>query len=168
MASKRLRREITLNSLETPSVLALTRQGLPTLRGNESENLSAKGAYILKESAAEPQVTLFASGSEVAIANDAYETLVAEGIATRLVSCPCLDLFAQQDGEYIHKLTCNNSVKIAVEAGVRQGWDGLIGAHGTFIGMDSFGASAPIDDLYLHFGITAAKIVEAAKAKLEA
>ena len=160
--------EITLNSLETPSVLALTRQGLPTLRGNESENLSAKGAYILKESAAEPQVTLFASGSEVAIANDAYETLVAEGIATRLVSCPCLDLFAQQDGEYIHKLTCNNSVKIAVEAGVRQGWDGLIGAHGTFIGMDSFGASAPIDDLYLHFGITAAKIVEAAKAKLEA
>ena len=157
--------QIALATQKTPSIMALTRQGLPTLRDANPENKTALGAYILKENAEDPQVTLFASGSEVEIAHKAYETLTAEGITVRLVSCPCLDLFAQQDADYIQKLTCNNSVKIAVEAGVRQGWDALIGAHGAFVGMNSFGASGPIDELYNHFGITAEAIVEKAKAK---
>ncbi len=160
--------QIALNSTKTPSVLALTRQGVPTLRGNEAENKSAFGAYILMETSDKPDVTLFASGSEVAIAHEAYERLVAEGVAVRLVSCPCLDLFTQQTSAYIQNLICNDSVKIAVEAGVRQGWDGIIGAHSTFIGMNSFGASAPIDELYAHFGITADAIVAAAQGKLNA
>ncbi len=158
--------QIALESRSTPCVMALTRQGLPTLRSADSENLSARGAYILKETSDTPDVTLFASGSEVAIAHDAYETLAGEGVNVRLVSCPCLDLFAQQDGEYITNLVCNDSIKIAVEAGVRQGWDALIGAHGSFIGMNSFGASAPIDELYEHFGITAEAIIAKAKEKL--
>jgi transketolase len=85
-----------------------------------------------------------------------------KGKKVRLVSCPCLDLFAEQDGEYIQNLVCNKSRKIAIEAGVRQGWDGIIGAHSTFIGMDGFGDSAPAPELYKHFGITKEAIIEAA------
>ncbi|NCT40050.1 MAG: transketolase [Alphaproteobacteria bacterium] len=158
--------ELAINSKDAPSILALTRQGLPTLRDNSDDNKVARGAYILKESAGDPDVTLFASGSEVEIAHDAYERLTGEGIAVRLVSVPCMDLFFEQDGEYFQKLVCNKSVKIAVEAGIRQGWDRIIGGHSTFIGMDSFGASAPADQLYKHFGITADAVVEAAKKRL--
>ncbi len=159
--------EIALATHKTPSIMALTRQGLPTVRQADEENLTARGAYILKETSNEPEVTLFASGSEVAIALDAYEALAKDGVQVRMVSCPCLDLFAQQDGDYIQELTCNNSIKIAVEAGVRQGWDALIGAHGSFIGMNSFGASGPIDELYEHFGITSQAIIDTAKKRLE-
>lgn len=158
--------EIALVNEKTPSVMALTRQGLPTLREADAENKTVLGAYILKETSDVPEVTLFASGSEVEIALKAYEQLAADNIAVRLVSCPCLDLFAQQDGAYIQELTCNDSVKIAVEAACRQGWDALIGAHGSFVGMNSFGASAPIDELYEHFGITPEAIVKTAKEKL--
>lgn len=158
--------ELAINSKDAPSVLALTRQGLPTLRENSEENKVARGAYILKESSSEPDVTLFASGSEVEIAHDAYERLVAEGTQVRLVSVPCMDLFFEQDGEYFQSLVCNKSVKIAVEAGIRQGWDRIIGGHASFIGMDSFGASAPADQLYKHFGITADAVVDAAKKRL--
>lgn len=158
--------EIALSTEKTPSIMALTRQGLKTLRAADQDNLTARGAYILKENSSEPEVTLFASGSEVEIAHEAYEELTADGIKVRLVSCPCLDLFAQQDADYIQMLTCNSSVKIAIEAGVRQGWDALIGAHGSFIGMNSFGASGPIADLYTHFGITAEAIVAKAKDRL--
>lgn len=159
--------QIALSTTRTPSIMALTRQGLPTLRAADQENLSARGAYILKENSDTPDVTLFASGSEVEIAHKAYETLAAEGVKIRLVSCPCLDLFMQQEGEYIQTLTCNDSIKIAVEAGVRQGWDALIGAHGSFIGMNSFGASGPIDQLYEYFGITPEAIIATAREKLK-
>ena len=159
--------QLALEQVGTPSVLALTRQGVPTLRGAEEENLTARGAYVLKETSSEPAVTLFASGSEVEIAHEAYEALVADGVAVRLVSCPCLDLFWQQEDDYIHSLICNESVKIAVEAGVRQGWEGLIGAHGSFIGMNSFGASAPAGELYEHFGITAEAVIAEVKRKLD-
>lgn len=157
--------EIALSSPQTPSVLALTRQGLPTVREADAENKSLRGAYILKENGSTPDITLFASGSEVEIILEAYEAL-SQDYTVRVVSCPCLDLFAQQDGTYIESLVCNNSVKIAVEAAVRQGWDAMIGAHGTFIGMNGFGASAPIDELYEHFGITSQAVIEAAKAKM--
>ena len=152
--------ELAINKKDAPSLLALTRQGLPTLCDDREENMTAKGAYILKENGNTPDITLFASGSEVEIANQAYENLIAKGHKVRLVSCPCLDLFWEQDGEHIQNLICNKSIKVAVEAGIRQSWDRLIGGHSIFIGMDSFGASAPADELYKHFGITSEAIVE--------
>ncbi len=156
--------EIALKKDNAPSVLALTRQGLPTLCENREENLTLKGAYILQDCDGEPDVTLFASGSEVHLAIEAAEKIDAN---VRVVSCPCLDLFKEQSSEYFQSLICNSSVKIAIEAGIRQGWEGLIGAHNTFIGMDSFGASAPAEQLFEHFGITAEAIVHAANKKLE-
>jgi transketolase len=153
--------EIALNSTETPSILALTRQGLPTLREADSENKTAKGAYILKENSDAPEITLFTSGSEVEIAHKAYEELAPKN-KIRLVSVPCMDLFFQQDGEYFQSLVCNRSLKIAIEAGIQQGWERIIGPHGIFIGMNSFGASAPAEKLYEHFGITAEAVVNAA------
>jgi transketolase len=159
--------EVALNSLKTPSIMALTRQGLPTVSEARAENMVAKGAYILRETSNKPDVTLFATGSEVEIALQAYDTLKGEGVNIRLVSVPCMDLFWQQDGEYIQSLVCNDSIKVAVEAGVRQGWDGLIGAHSAFVGMDSFGASGPIKDLYNHFGITPEAVIERVRKGLD-
>ena len=92
--------------------------------------------------------------------------LAKEGKSVRLVSVPCLDHFLEGDKDHFVSLVCNDSVKVAVEAGVRQGWDGIIGAHSPFIGMNGFGASAPIDDLYKHFGITTEAVLEAVRKKL--
>ncbi len=155
--------ELAINQHNGPSVLALTRQGLPTLRDAGDENLSAKGAYILKDSAGEPDVTIFASGSEVHLAIEAAEQIDA---AVRVVSVPCMDLFFEQDGEYFQSLVCNKSIKIAVEAGIRQGWDRIIGGHADFIGMDGFGASAPANELFEFFGITTQAVVVAANKRL--
>ena len=154
--------ELAINKKDAPSLLALTRQGLPTLCGNRADNKTAKGAYILKETETGgiPEITLFASGSEVSIANEAYEHFVAQNKAVRLVSVPCMDLLYEQDEDYIRELTCNDSIKVAVEAGIRQSWDRLIGPHGIFIGMNSFGASAPAPVLYEYFGITAKNIIK--------
>lgn len=159
--------QLAIEKKDAPALLALTRQGLPTLRDNSAENLSSYGAYILKETGGAPEITLFASGSEVEIAMAAYEHFVAEHRAVRIVSVPCMDLFWEQDGEYIQNLICNNSLKIAIEAGIRQGWDRLIGGHGIFVGMDSFGASAPAEVLYEHFGITAEQVISRAEAVLK-
>ena len=158
--------ELALNSTQTPSILSLTRQSLPTLCENRKDNRSAKGAYILKETGNSPQVTLFATGSEVSVAQTAYDQLSKEGIKTRLVSVPCLDLFWQQDKKYIDSLVANDSIKIAIEAAARQSWDRILGMEGIFIGMEGFGASAPAPDLYKHFGITAEAVVKAVKEKL--
>ena len=158
--------ELALNNTKGPSVMALTRQGLPTLRGAEEENLTAKGAYILKEQGDTPEITLFASGSEVSIAAEAYEVLAGEGKQIRLVSVPCMDLFLEGDKEHFKALTCNNSIKIGVEAAIRQGWDAIIGPHNPFIGMTGFGASGPAKELFQHFGITTEAILKAAKDRL--
>jgi transketolase len=158
--------ELALTLKDTPSILALTRQGLPTLCEDRKENMVAKGAYILKENGKTPQVTLFASGSEVEIAYKAYEILAGEGKKVRLISVPCMDLFCSQPDIYIDGILANDSVKVAVEAGIRQGWDCMIGPDGIFIGMNSFGASAPAEKLYQHFGITAEAVVEAVKKKI--
>jgi transketolase len=155
--------QLALDNQTAPAILALTRQGLPTLREADKENLSARGAYVLKESSNDPYVTLFASGSEVSIADAAYETLKKEGFNIRLVSVPCMDLFWEQDEDYIDSLIGNDSVKIAVEAAGGQSWDRMIGPKGIFIGMEGFGASAPAPDLYKHFGITAESIIEHAR-----
>jgi transketolase len=158
--------ELALTLTKTPSILALTRQGLPTLSSDRKENMVAKGAYILKETGNKPQVTLFATGSEVEIAHKAYEQLAAEKIAVRLVSVPCMDLFCSQSDAYIDSILGNDSVKVAIEAGIQQGWDCMIGPDGVFIGMNSFGASAPFEKLYQKFGITAEAVIDAVKKKL--
>lgn len=152
--------QLALENETGPSLLCLTRQNLPTLAPLNSINQSAKGAYILKETSDKPDITLFATGSEVEIASKAYEELASLGHNVRLVSVPCVELFMRQDDEYYQKLICNNSLKVAVEAGIRQGWERFIGGHGIFIGMDSFGASAPAEILYKHFDITPENIVK--------
>ncbi|ACB97346.1 transketolase [Beijerinckia indica] len=155
--------ELALSRTDGPTVIVLTRQNLPQLRTVHSAgNLLATGAYELMVSEGEePQVTIFASGSEVEIAVDAYKLLAAEGIAARVVSIPSLELFLAQPQEVRKALIGSAPIRIAVEAAVRFGWDAVVGEDGLFVGMSSFGASAPSKDLYKHFGITADAIADA-------
>ncbi len=165
--------ELAFTSKSTPSVLSLTRQGLPTVRTKfTGKNLTAQGGYVLADSEGKRQVVLIATGSEVEIALQAREALQAEGIGTRVVSMPCFELFLEQDETYRRKVLPAGAVRVGIEAGVRQGWDELLyGERGNtkkadFVGMSSFGASAPAPELYAHFGITAEAVVEKAKALL--
>ncbi len=159
--------QIALEEMETPSVLALTRQALPTIRTKHTdENLSRRGAYILSETEGDLKVSIFATGSEVEIALNAQKQLQSENIGTRVISVPCFELFDKQDDSYKYSILCNDSINVAVEAGIKQGWERFIGSHAIFIGMDSFGASAPANELYEHFGITSKAIVEAVHKKL--
>lgn len=157
--------EIALARREGPSMMALTRQGLPPARsGQIGENLSAKGGYVLSDCDGVPQVVIVATGSEVHLALEAQETLKAEGVAARVVSMPCFELFEAQPASYREDVLGGDTPKIAVEAGVRMGWDRWIGPNGLFVGMDSFGASAPYKDLFKHFGITSDAVVSAVKS----
>ncbi len=150
-----------------PSGVVLSRQGLPTVRRQHTpDNVCAQGAYVLAEAAGERQVTLLATGSEVAVALAARNKLQDEGIGTAVVSMPCWELFDAQDGDYQASVLGPGTVRVAVEAAVRLGWDRYLGEHGRFVGMSSFGASAPAADLYEHFGITAAAVADAARAGL--
>ena len=158
--------QLALEYAGGPSVLALTRQNLPALRTVfEEANKCARGAYELAPAKGKAQVSLFASGSEVALCVGAKTELEKQGIPTRVVSVPCLDLFLAQDESYRRAIVADAPIKIAVEAAIRLGWDAVIGS-GTFIGMHGFGASAPYKDLYRHFGITMEAIVAAAFAAL--
>jgi transketolase len=159
---------IALENTTTPSGMALSRQGVPTMRVEHTdENLSARGAYVLAEAdGGGRKATILATGSEVSIAMAARETLQGEGVPTAVVSMPCWELFDAQDETYQKEVLGKGTVWVAVEAGVRQGWDKYIGSHGGFVGMTGFGASAPAPDLYKHFGITAEKVVEAVKERL--
>lgn len=165
--------EIALTQSGTPSVLSLTRQNVPTVRTqHKTRNLTEQGAYVLAEAEGKRQVILIATGSEVAIALEAKALLEAEEIGTRVVSMPCMELFAAQDESYRKRVLPAGAVRVGVEAAVRMGWDRwLLGergreAKGAFVGMSSFGASAPAEVLYDHFGITAGNVAEAAKALL--
>ena len=159
--------EIALKETCTPSILALTRQNLPQLRlGAQPENKSARGAYELVAANGEAQVSIFATGSEVEIAVAAQKALADKGVKARVVSVPSFEMFARQDDAYRASVIGTAKVKVGVEAAVRQGWDTLIGNDGIFIGMSSFGASAPYKELYAHFGITAEAVVEKALARL--
>ncbi|MEQ9694016.1 transketolase [Shimia sp. SDUM112013] len=166
--------ELALSSKETPTVMALTRQNLPTVRTEHKlKNLTAQGAYVLAEAEGKRQVILMATGSEVSVAMEAKAKLEAEGIGTRVVSMPCMELFAAQDEAYRRKvLPAGNIVRIGIEAAVRQGWDQwLLGERARagksdFVGMDRFGASAPAGELFEKFGITADNVVAKAKALL--
>ncbi len=160
--------QLALEASGTPSVLALTRQNLPRVREIFTDaNLSAGGAYELSPAAGVAKVSIFASGSEVSLALEAQKLLAARGVAARVVSVPCLDLFERQDVATRKAVIGDAPVRIAVEAGVRQGWDSVIGENGTFIGMSSFGASGPYKSLYQHFGITAQAVVKAATDSLK-
>ena len=150
--------EAALNETGGPSVLALSRQKLPFLRSDDgSENLSAKGAYILRDGT---DGVFIATGSEVKIAMDAAEILEAQGHSIRVVSAPSLELFAAQSAEYRDTVLPRSMPVVAVEAAARFGWDRWIGRDGGFVGMESFGESGPIEDLYAHFGITAERAAE--------
>jgi transketolase len=155
-----------LKEQHRPSGLALTRQNLaPSRLTYSAENLCAKGAYELI-AADNAKVSIFASGSEVELAVKAAAELNGKGIATRVVSVPCFELFQEQPDDYRKAVIGDAPVKIAAEAAVRQGWDYFIGNDGDFVGMHSFGASGPAKDLFKHFGITSDAIVAAAEKKL--
>jgi transketolase len=159
--------EIAVSTENTPSAISLTRQGIPTLRKDaDGENKCAKGGYIISAADGDAAVTLMASGSEVSVAVKAQELLSAEGIAANVVSMPCWELFDAQPAAYRASVLGENTVKVAVEAAVSMGWDKYIGPDGAFIGMSSFGASAPAGDLFKHFGITAEAVAVAAKERL--
>ncbi len=159
--------QIALERGDGPTVLALTRQKLPTVRLEPSaENLCERGAYILSSAESEREVTLIASGSEVAIALEAQTQLQAEGIATAVISMPCWELFAQQSDHYRDEVLGPGSFRLAIEAASPLGWERWTGPDGGFVGMTGFGASAPSKDLYAHFGITPEAVVETVKSKL--
>tara|TARA_R110002110_G_scaffold7430_22_gene37615 strand:- start:58 stop:2076 length:2019 start_codon:yes stop_codon:yes gene_type:complete len=165
--------EIAFSSKKTPSVLSLTRQGLPTMRTeHKNTNLTEKGAYVLADADSKRQVILIATGSEVHIAMQARDLLQADGIGVRVVSMPCMELFAAQDDAYRKRVLPGGAVRVGIEAGVRMGWDRwLLGERGKFgkadfVGMDRFGASAPAEELFEKFGITAANVAAKAEALL--
>jgi transketolase len=160
--------QLALEARTSPSALALTRQNLPPLRtGVDAENRCAAGAYeLLPAEGGAAQVSLFASGSEVAIAAEARKLLAARGVAARVVSVPCVELFLAASDAQRASVVGAAPVRIGIEAAIRQGWDAIIGSDGLFVGMSGFGASAPYKDLYRHFGITPERVVEAAFTKL--
>ncbi|MDG2405327.1 MAG: transketolase [Paracoccaceae bacterium] len=165
--------QVALTTKTTPSVLALSRQGLPTVRSDhKTKNMSARGAYVLADAEGKRQAILIATGSEVAIAMAARDILQADGIGTRVVSMPCMELFAEQDLSYRRRVLPGGPVRVVIEAGVRQGWDQwLLGERGretkaSFIGMMGFGASAPAEVIYEQLGINKEATVAAVKSML--
>jgi transketolase len=160
--------ELALASKDGPSVLALTRQNVPQLRREfDAPNRCAAGAYeLIAADDGNAAVSLFASGSEVAIAVAAKKLLAARNISARVVSVPCFELFLAAPEAERAAIVGKAKVKVAVEAATRQSWDAIIGSDGAFVGMTSFGASAPAKELYQHFGITAEAVAQAALDKL--
>ncbi|SIO27200.1 transketolase [Rhodovulum sp. ES.010] len=159
--------EIAATATGAPTLLALSRQGLPCLRTEHvSENRLAKGAYVLRETDGARDVTLIGTGSEVEIAMKAADILAEQGLKAAVVSAPCFELFATQDAGY-KAAVLGDAPRVGVEAAVEQGWAPLLGENAAFVGMSSFGASAPAADLYRHFGITAEAVAEAAKTLMK-
>jgi transketolase len=157
---------LALQRTDGPSILALTRQGLPTLRtAHTAENLCAKGGYVLREADGARRATLIATGSEVSLAAAARDILQAAGIPTAVVSLPSWELFERQSPDYRARVL-GGPVRVAVEAAAPFGWERYVGPGGAVIAMPGFGASAPAPDLYKHFGITADAVVAAVKQQL--
>ncbi len=157
--------DLALRRTDGPSLLALSRQALPAFRTDVGENRSARGAYVLAEADGPRQATILATGSEVMIAMAARDALAAEGIKVAVVSMPCWEFFAAQDETY-RAGVLGGAPRVAVEAGASFGWDRWLGPDGVFIGLDHFGASAPFEDVYKEFGITADAVAAAVRRKL--
>ena len=159
---------VALDNSDGPSGMVLSRQNVTTLRTiHTDDNLSARGAYVLAEAdGGERKATILATGSEVGVAMAARQALQGEGMPTAVVSMPCWELFDAEDEDYRKQVLAPGTIRVAVEAGVRQGWDKYIGSDSSFVGMTGFGASAPGGALFEHFGITAEKVVEAVKKHL--
>jgi transketolase len=158
--------EIALRDKDRPSLLVLSCQPVPALRGGGAvENLCARGGYVLAEANGPRRATLLASGSEVALAMEARDALAEEGVLVAVVSLPCWGLFKRQDATY-REAVLGGAPRIGVEAACDFGWDRWLGQDGTFIGMAGFGTSAPAADLYDHFGITPAAIAQAVRKRL--
>ena len=150
-----------------PSIIALSRQGCPHLRNTyEEKNKSSLGAYEIKSSDGETQVNLIATGSEVSLAVEVYEELKNNGINSRVVSAPSFELLNKQDNDYIDKTLGQSGLRVGIEASTGLGWHNYLGDQGLFIGMKSFGASAPADQLYKNFGIDKENIINKIKEKL--
>jgi transketolase len=159
--------QAALEHKTAPSALALSRQKTPAVRTVASDgNLSAKGAYEIRAAKGAAKVTLFGTGTELALALAAADVLESEGVPTRVVSVPCFELFFQQPKTYQDSVIGRGTVRVAVEAAVQQGWERFIGEDGAFIGMTGFGASAPAEVLYEKFGITTDAVVAAVKGRL--
>ena len=159
--------ELAIRRADGPSLLVLTRQALPALRFDASENLTARGGYVLAEAEGPRQATLIATGSEVSLAMEARALLAAEGIHTAVVSLPCWELFADQDAAY-RASVLGAAFRVGIEAACGFGWERILGDNGVFIGMPGFGASAPAEVLYKHFGITAEAAAAAVRQHLGA
>lgn len=157
--------EIALRERDQPSVIVLGCQPVPVLRADAAENRCARGGYVLAEAGGARRATLVASGSEVALAVAARAALAEEGVQVAVVSLPCWDLFARQDAAYCATVL-GGAPRFGIEAACGFGWERWLGADGAFIGMDSFGTSAPAADLYEHFGITPAAIAQAVRKRL--
>jgi transketolase len=160
--------QLAVANRRSPSVIVNSRQPLKTLRKSyNEENLCARGAYILADAEGGPRrATIFATGSEVAVALEARAALHAAGVPTAVVSVPCWELFWAQDPEYRVRIIGRGTARVAVEAATRLGWERFVGEDGGFIGMKSFGASGPPAELFAHFGITAANVVAEVRARL--
>ena len=161
--------QIALAKTDGPSVLVLTRQSVPTVlrASGREDNLSDKGAYVVDDCGGSRDVTLLATGSEVGLAVKAASVLAGDGIKAAIVSMPSFEKFRAQSESYQSQVL-GKAPRIAIEAAVRQGWDEWLRASDRFIGMSSFGASAPADELFQHFGITADAVADAARSALEA
>jgi transketolase len=153
-----------------PVMLALTRQNVPTLDRTKYAPASGveKGGYILADAAGgKPDVIFVATGSELQLAVAAHEELTAAGVKSRVVSMPCFELFDEQPQKYRDEvLPPSVTARVGIEAGIRQGWDKYLGTGGAFVGLDTFGASAPYEEIYKHRGLTAAAAVAKAKELL--
>jgi transketolase len=159
--------QLALEAKNRPSVLALTRQNLPQLSQNFLDsNRCAAGAYEIATAEGKAEVSIFATGSEVAIAIEAKKLLATKGVAARVVSVPCFELLLEAKDSERRAVIGDAKVKVGVEAAARQGWDAIIGSDGVFVGMTGFGASAPYKDLYKHFGITPDAVAQAALHEL--
>ena len=165
--------EVAIEQTNRPTILALSRQNLPAIRQDaKGRNLVKRGAYVVAEAEGRRRALLMASGSEVGIALAARDLLEADGIGTRVVSMPCMELFAEEEDAYRRRVLPGGPVRVAVEAASRQPWDRwLLGERGresksAFVGMTQFGASAPAERLYEGFDITAERVAERARAML--
>ena len=153
-----------MKTKSNPSAIALSRQKLPYVSEHKSgENMSSKGAYILKENSKNPEVSLIASGSEVEIALEALEKLNNLNISSKVISVPCFDIFDKQNENYKKEILGENTFKISIEASSQSGWKSLVGKNGVTLGMSTYGKSAPYKEIYKNFKLTVEDIVNSTK-----